>query len=124
MAEGRPVLYFFAVMIVLMFYWVINSHFIEIKERESLILELQDTIILQQRVIDVQKRQTELLLQIYYNNNPIQKLESIRQCANTSPAALRRVDLKAGTAAALNLFVHGTGPIPESLHGNSENPAN
>ena len=69
MAEGRPVLYFFAAMIVLMFYWVINSHFIEIRERENLIIELQDTIILQQRVIDVQKRQTELLLQIYYNNN-------------------------------------------------------
>jgi hypothetical protein len=65
MKEGRPVLYFFIAMIVLMFYWVIKSHFIEIQEREDLIHRLQDTIIIQQQAIDIQKKQTELLLQFY-----------------------------------------------------------
>jgi len=65
MKEGRPVLYFFIAMIVLMFYWIIKSHFIEIQEREDLIHQLQDTIIIQQQAIEAQKKQTDLLLQFY-----------------------------------------------------------
>ena len=68
MKEGRPVVYLFATMIVLMFYWVINSHFIEMQERNDLINQLQDTIIIQQQVIEVQKKQTNLLIQFYLDN--------------------------------------------------------
>lgn len=67
MKEGRPVVYFFSAIIVLMFYWVINSHFIEIQEREELIDQLHETIIIQQEAIDAQKRQNDLLLQFYFN---------------------------------------------------------
>lgn len=67
MKEGRPVVYLFIVMIVLMFYWVINSHFIEIQKREKLIDQLHETIIIQQEAIDAQKRQNDLLLQFYFN---------------------------------------------------------
>ena len=67
MKEGRPVVYFFIAMIVLMFYWVINSHFIEIQKREELIDQLHETIIIQQEAIDAQKRQKDLLLQFYFN---------------------------------------------------------
>ena len=44
MNDGRPIVYFFITMVILMFYWVINSHFKEIEKRENLILELEDTI--------------------------------------------------------------------------------
>lgn len=67
MKDGRPVVYFFSAIIVLMFYWVINSHFIEIQEREELIDQLHETIIIQQEAIDAQKRQNDLLLQFYFN---------------------------------------------------------
>lgn len=65
MKEGRPVLYFFIAMIILMFYWVIKSHFIEIQKKEDLIHQLHDTIIIQQQAIEAQKKQTDLLLQFY-----------------------------------------------------------
>ena len=67
MRDGRPVVYFFSAIIVLMFYWVINSYFIEIQEREELIDQLHETIIIQQKAIDTQKMQNDLLLQYYFN---------------------------------------------------------
>lgn len=71
MNDGRPIVYFSITMVILMFYWVINSHYKEIEKRENLILELEDVIIIQQQAIEIQKRQIELLMQIYLeNNNP------------------------------------------------------
>ena len=71
MNDGRPIVYFSITMVILMFYWVINSHYKEIEKRENLILELEDVITIQQQAIEIQKRQIELLMQIYLeNNNP------------------------------------------------------
>lgn len=75
MNDGRPIVYFFITMVILMFYWVINSHFKEIEKRENLILELEDTIILQQQAIEIQKRQIELLMQIYLENNSLSPID-------------------------------------------------
>ena len=73
MKEGTPVVYAFVIIIIGLFYWGLNSHFIEIQEREILIKDLQETIIIQQRAIHLQQQKIDILLEYYLQqyNTPI-----------------------------------------------------
>ena len=73
MREGTPVVYAFALFIIGVFYWGVNSHFNDAAEREALIEELQETIIIQQRAMELQQRKIDLLLEYYLQqyNRPL-----------------------------------------------------